>query len=496
MHGDDTIGAQVTQVGLEGLAREEVDGNGVAAESVEREQVEALALAAGDLAFHHHPRVAHDHVDLALRVIEVAEVLPREFIDVWIDLVDPQVVALSRVGGERPRAETHKSDAAGRLRQLVDRKAHAAGVGVIGRGYHRLVGPDELDPVGRRAVQQQVVVLLLIVGVVIDDLERAVEIAGGAEDLVAAPVLPVDDEDRAEPHAERHDETREPRLPLRGEPKPAEVEGARQERRHARREVGPAVASELEVLRAEAEAAVERGAQPRQHRDDSHRTDRGRQPDLATAMPEAQHAEQVAQEPQAELQLTVVAEDRGRDDRDEEAAQRAAERDEHEIGGEPGGGGFEPVEFAVADHAGEEQHDVVGDDLQAHRHVGTRRQDLRRDRHADDQERGEHPPVIPAGVVEADDEGQQIEGEREDPEERDDRDFLAELVGGREEQHRRDHGQHDPQETVGGGRRRLLRGRRIRRGAGRVTRPPGRRRPAPKDPRADAAEHREEGEAG
>ena len=67
-----------------------------------------------------------------------------------------------------------------------------------------------------------------------------------------------------------------------------------------------------------------------------------------------------------------------------------------------------------------------------HRHYGDRGQ------------RHEQPAPIPASAVEAEDEGQQVQRERQDPQERDRGHVLREVVGDGEEQERRDAGQHDP----------------------------------------------------
>ena len=103
----------------------------------------------------------------------------------------------------------------------------------------------------------------------------------------------------------------------------------------------------------------------------------------------------------------------------------------------------------MADHADDEESAGVAGDLEFHRGVAAGVEQADEAGDTDDEQGGEHSAVIPTSVVEADDEREQVEGEREHPQKRDDGDLLAKFVGDREEQDGGERGEGDPERLVG-----------------------------------------------
>ena len=73
------------------------------------------------------------------------------------------------------------------------------------------------------------------------------------------------------------------------------------------------------------------------------------------AADETQRDKRHGERDEADFELVKLLQQRGRDDRDEQAAEGAAGRDEEKITGQPTGRRFELVEFAVTHHAGDEE---------------------------------------------------------------------------------------------------------------------------------------------
>ena len=113
------------------------------------------------------------------------------------------------------------------------------------------------------------------------------------------------------------------------------------------------------------------------------------------------------------------------------------------------GAGAQAEDLAVAHHAGHEERAEI--ERRERRDIGVGFGGVEILEHQSEQDGEERQPeaaVIPARAVEADDEGKQVEAERQDPQERHHGDVLTELVGDREQQHHAAGGQGEPEELA------------------------------------------------
>ena len=168
----------MTLVGREGLQREQVDRDRVATEGVENDHVVLLI----GFAFHAEAGVAHDEFRLGLRIFQVGERRAREAGHVIVNLVEAERVAGASPGSEGAGTEADGTDAAAAFGlEGAQKSPDAAGRGVVTAGVGAFLGVDVLESVDRGAVLQCEMMQLGIAGVVLDDLEHAVEAAGHAD---------------------------------------------------------------------------------------------------------------------------------------------------------------------------------------------------------------------------------------------------------------------------------------------------------------------------
>jgi len=214
----------------------------------------------------------------------------------------------------------------------------------------------------------------------------------------------------------------------------------------------------VEVARREDRAVVELPHVPHRAADGGH--ERG---DRERAEHEVVAAHLPGEERRAQHQRGAELEVRGqqerREDADEDRAQRAAERDRQVEAGQVARRGLQEDELAVAEHAREEEPGAEHADLDRElvREVGV---GLRPRHHAE--RRGDHRhdqvALVPAGAVEAQDERQEVERQRQDPQQRHGGDVLRDVVRDREQQDRAGGRERDPQRLPRERRRRLVGG--------------------------------------
>src|SRR5947207_6589242 len=106
MKGDHAARFHVFQVDADRLRRDEVNGDRIAREGIDREHVEAL----GRLPFEIQSRVAERDFHLRIAVAEIAEVAMRDAGNRRVDVVEPIDIALAAVGGDRAGAEPDDAD--------------------------------------------------------------------------------------------------------------------------------------------------------------------------------------------------------------------------------------------------------------------------------------------------------------------------------------------------------------------------------------------------
>src|SRR5262245_55755819 len=97
MKRDDAVRFQVTLVNLYRLARQQMHRNRVAAECVQRENIELLT----GLTFQGKPRVTDNHICRSLRICEKAESRFREPQYFLVDFINPKVIAYLSIGQKR-----------------------------------------------------------------------------------------------------------------------------------------------------------------------------------------------------------------------------------------------------------------------------------------------------------------------------------------------------------------------------------------------------------
>ena len=380
--GDDAVAvAQVGEVEGEGLAGEQVGGDGVAAKGVEGEDVEAL----GRLALEVDAGVADRKLDVAEAVAQVGEeggVAAGEGGDVGVDLVAADGVAGGGVAGEGASAEADEAE--------VERLAALA--------------PGMMAD--RKA----------------DGAARAIVGGGDAGELGVGELQAVDDATVTQSGASL-----------------ARVAGVvvdAQDAEEAARDVDPALKLAVGVIDEGAGEDQQVGAA--QGGDDDAMEARP----LRAAQGEADG--EGAGGDDGERELPEVGEDGGGDDASEDATRGAADGDEQIKAGEAARLGLEAHELAVADHAGEEEGAEVGGELEHHGDVDALAQDGDGASAGEQEQRDPQGALVGALVFEAEDEAQEIEREREHPQEGDDGDLERDLAGDREQEDGGDHGEGEP----------------------------------------------------
>ena len=255
------------------------------------------------------------------------------------------------------------------LGQVSEGEADAAGGAVVGSGCEAAVRADELDTMRRRTVHEEVILFFGIIGRVVEDLEGAVEIAGGTDHGRGFLTPHLLEELVALPHSEENDDEAEGATPFGDDAAALEVEGAGQEDGEGGGDFPGVLFVEFQQLFREAGAAIERGFE-RGHGDGGEHGPNGRAKDQgAAAVAKADEGEDDGEDGEADLEFAIFVKDSGRDDGDEQAAERAAGRDEEKIGGQVARRGLELVELAVADHADDEERAGVAGDLEFHRGI-------------------------------------------------------------------------------------------------------------------------------
>src|SRR5215468_4054978 len=131
----DSVRPQMAKVELKGLDGQQVDGNGVARESIHRQEIKMLWRP----AFQRQTRVAQFNSNVRFRISQKTEVLPCELHNQGVDVVESVVVPRPAVCRDGTDAEADDADAQGAARtQGAQRHADSGIPGVVGG---RLIPP-------------------------------------------------------------------------------------------------------------------------------------------------------------------------------------------------------------------------------------------------------------------------------------------------------------------------------------------------------------------
>ena len=307
-----------------------------------------------------------------------------------VNLVEAERVAWAAPGGEGAGAQPDRAHAAAAVGPVgAQEPADAAGRSVVAARVGLPVRMQVLEAMNRRAMLQREVMEVGVAGVVLVDLEHAVEAARHAQG------------------------------PLQG----------------GRRDVGEAVAERRQGDERDRPGPASRTLAER----------------AVLVLAEDEEHQRRRQE-EREVQFEIVGQDERRDEADEDPAGGAAGGEREVEAGELPRAGTQAVDLAVADHAGDEHRAEVERGERRDVGVGLRLIEVPED-HAQQggQQRQPDAAVVPARAVEADDEREQVEAQRQHPEEGHDGDILTELVGDGQEQHHAAGGEGEPEQLAGGG---------------------------------------------
>src|SRR5580700_5684862 len=109
MNRQDPVWSQMTQIESEGLASQQMQGNGVAGEGVQHEHVEVLGLG---LAFQRQPRVAMDNFNPASTSLEKMKLGASNAFHVFVDFIELERISLTGIGGKCANAESDDTHSA------------------------------------------------------------------------------------------------------------------------------------------------------------------------------------------------------------------------------------------------------------------------------------------------------------------------------------------------------------------------------------------------
>ena len=282
-----------------------------------------------------------------------------------------------------------------------------------------------------------------------DHLERPVEVAA-TEDRAVARIPGEEEKGGSGGPGEEHQKAPRRRPPGGIEPTVPHVTQAGKEDEDEACHPRGSGGEESGRLGGQRAAVVAQAPEPRNRRHADERSQARGQRDRPAVVSKRQGPEGHQEHPQPRRKFVVVVEHARGDDGHRQAANRPSGSDGEEVAGEVTGGGSEPVELAVADHAGDQQRREMPCQLELERGGVALREDLPGD---DDTERGEgreRPPAVPGGVVEGDDECHQVDPQRQHPQQRYGRHVLAQPGRRRHQEHRRDRRECHPEHAVAG----------------------------------------------
>ena len=484
---EDAARPQQVEVEAKRLAGEQVDRDRVGAERVHQDHVVALLRPVAPHRLHADARVAqlepHGHPAVA-RVGRVGEVgrVEGDVAHHPVDLVEGDAIARPRVRREGAGAEPdHRHVHAARAPvQLREELADGALSLVVGEGLGAPGGLEALASVQRGAVAQLGVALGVAVA---RDAQHPEEGAALADLVVVARVHEArDQEHRGEGHAEV--ERAAPQEPRDREGRPVDQELVEQPLGRIEPLAHP-LAAEVEHPGQEREVDTQGGRLRVEHRREQ---DRGRHREQRAPRPGAQPepgAARRGEEHAGQHHHQRILDQRGEDERGhqgvEEPAQHAAHRDQQvELGEVERAGPVERQRPVAGERDDEEQTEVPEhDDPDALGQGGDHQED--HEEAEGQRERHHHVMEQPRPAAEGEDEGQQVDRERQHPEQRHRGQVGGDVGGDPEEQARRHEGEHDPVNSprpprapLGRGRR-ALRLRDSGRGGGRGLPPEGQR---------------------
>ena len=364
---DGAILAHVAKVNLHRLAGEQMGRHRVSAEGIQHQHIELLRR----FIFQRKPRVTGNHLDLGSTVGQKREVIFRKFDHCGIYLIEPIIVGGASVDGDRASAHSDRADvlrAAAMFVEPAQGVSDAAGLVIVGRRLPPAIGGIELHTVDDLSMHHRDQAFVGPIGCVAADGDNPVEVSFRriGRRLGGLDALDVHDDDDAEHQQATADDSQ----------------------RTVARATGHFTARRRSGLLPD---ACRIGQYPGRQRE----ADRVDDVQFVKAMqqPWADHGHQ-------------------------QAAYRAAGGAHQVEHGQALGTWFQPHQFAMAEHADTEHGGEADQNFQqillGKPRVGTHSQ-----RKATKQcPRGEDRTYVPARIVKADDECQQVQTERDDPQKR------------------------------------------------------------------------------
>src|SRR3954454_16286892 len=111
MHGQETVGLQMSPVQLESFSGEQMDGDGIARERVDGQNIELFRR----FAFEREPGITWNNGVRGGAILQERELIYRDAYHVRVNFVERVPIGRPPIGGQRSRAKADHADIKGRL---------------------------------------------------------------------------------------------------------------------------------------------------------------------------------------------------------------------------------------------------------------------------------------------------------------------------------------------------------------------------------------------
>src|SRR4030095_16019512 len=174
VNSDDAARRHMAFVEFKGFASEQVNGDGIAVESIQNEQVEVLRR----FALEGEARVSGADLDLGWRLLKVSEFGDRKRGDLVIDFIEAEAVAEFAIGSHGAGAETDNAYVVRKCSKRGEAESNTAPLNIVGGGPAGWRGVHKLQAVSNPAVLEELIVAERVVRVVVQEFQNAIKGAG------------------------------------------------------------------------------------------------------------------------------------------------------------------------------------------------------------------------------------------------------------------------------------------------------------------------------